>query len=345
MKHYVGLDVSMKSTSVCIVDQNGNIVHESTVSTEPEFLVEAIQKTGLSIELVGFESGPLGHYLTQAFKKSPLNAVCVDAKKMNAILSVRVNKTDKNDARGIANALRTGMFSRVHEKSQEAIDRSVILAMRRCLVKQRTDLKNHVRGVLKAYGIRLGAVGPNRFSETVKNYTQEADPFVRKAIERSLQVFELLHQQISEIDRELIETSRTDKEVKLLMTAHGVGPITALTYKAEIHDPNRFADSKTVGAYLGMTPTQYQSGDTCKQGRISRCGSSELRWLLSEAGLVVLTRSKKWSKLKAWGLKIARKKGLKKASMAVGRKLAVIMHRMLQEQREFVWGEPEAKAA
>ena len=127
------------------------------------------------------------------------------------------------------------------------------------------------------------------------------------------------------------------------MSALGGGPITGLTYKAEIFDPTRFQNSKAVGAYLGMTPRQYSSGEINKQGRMSKCGSSELRFLLVEAGTVILTRSKKWSKLKALGLKLMRKKGLKKAALAVGRKLAMIMHKMLLEQREFVWGEEEFK--
>ena len=264
---------------------------------------------------------------------------------MNAILSVRVNKTDKNDARGIADALRTGIFTRVHEKPKEAIDRGAFLAMRRCLVKQRTDIKNHVRGVLKTYGIRLGAIGPAKFSETVKRHIQELNQLIRQAMEGMLGLFDILTQQISQQDQELLKISRQDKDVRILMTAHGVGPITALTYKTEIYDPSRFPNSRTVGAYLGMTPTQYSSGEISKQGHISKYGSKELRFLLMEAGMVVLTRSKKWSKLKAWGLKLMRKKGLKKASLAVGRKLAVIMHQMLLRQKEFIWGDTPAKAA
>lgn len=345
MKHFVGLDVSMKKTAICIVDERGKIVHESEVKTEPHALADAIEKNRFKIELVGFESGSLSNYLLKGFKERVLNVVCIDARKMNAILSVRVNKTDKNDARGIADALRTGMFSRVHEKPQEAVDRGAILAMRRCLVKQRTDIKNHIRGILKAYGIRLGSIGPTKFSEKIIEHIQQIDCLVQKTMKGSLEVFDLLTKQISQIDLELLKLSRKDKEVKLLMTAHGVGPITALTYKAEIHDPSRFSNSRAVGAYLGMTPKQYSSGETVKQGRVSKCGSSELRSLLTEAGLVVLTRSRKWSKLKAWGLKIMRKKGVKKASLAVGRKLAVIMHRMLIEQKEFIWGEKPVKAA
>ena len=345
MKHYVGLDVSMKKTSVCIVTEQGKIVHESEVKTDPHALADAIEKTGLKIELVGFESGSLGHYLTQGFKERALPAVCMDARKMSAILSIRVNKTDKNDARGIADALRTGMFTRVHEKPQEAINRGAVLSMRRCLVNQRTDIKNHVRGILKTYGIRLGAVGPTKFNEAVKRHLQELDLLVRQTMEGMLEIFDMFTQKISLLDQELLKIARQDKDTRLLMTAQGIGPITALTYKAEIFDPSRFPNSRTVGAYLGMTPTQYSSGETQKQGRISKCGSTELRSLLTEAGVVVLTKSQKWSKLKAWGLKLMKKKGLKKASLAVGRKLAVIMHRMLLEQKEFVWGEAPAKAA
>jgi transposase len=212
-------------------------------------------------------------------------------------------------------------------------------------VNQRTDIKNHVRGILKTYGIRLGAVGPTKFNETVKRHIQELDLLVRQTMEEILEVFDMLTQKITRLDQELLKIAHQDKDARLLMTAQGIGPITALTYKAEIFDPSRFPNSRTVGAYLGMTPTQYSSGETQKQGRISKCGSMELRSLLTEAGVVVLTRSQKWSKLKAWGLKLMRKKGLKKASLAVGRKLAVIMHRMLLEQKEFVWGDAPTKAA
>lgn len=343
MKNYVGLDVSMKKTSICIVNEKGKIVHESEALTEPLALAKSIEKTGLKIELVGFESGSLGHYLTSGFRELGLPAVCMDARKMNAILSLKVNKTDKNDARGIADALRTGMFTRVHTKPKESVDQSAILSMRRFQVEQRTNVKNHVRGILKAYGIRLGSVGSTKFSGIVKRRIECLDDLVKSTIDGLLEIFDLLNTKITQLDKNLLKIASQEEDVKLLMTAHGVGPITALTYKAEIFDPTRFQNSKAVGAYLGMTPRQYSSGEINKQGRISKCGSSELRFLLVEAGTVILTRSKKWSKLKAWGLKLMRKKGLKKAALAVGRKLAMIMHKMLLEQREFVWGEEEFK--
>ncbi len=164
-------------------------------------------------------------------------------------------------------------------------------------------------------------------------------------LEQVLTLYDLLCKQIIQIDPKLLKIAREDQQTRLLMTAQGIGPITALTYKAEIHNPKRFSSSRAVGAYLGMIPKQYSSGETVKQGRISKCGCSELRNLLMEAGLVLLTRSKKWSQLKVWRLKLMRRKGIKKASLAVGRKLAVIMHRMLLDEKEFIYGEEPKQVA
>ena len=345
MKYYVGLDVSMKKTSVCIVNEEAKIVHESIVKTDPQELAEAIKNTGFKIELVGFESGALSHYLYAELKQRELPVVCIDARHMSILLSTNVNKTDKNDARGIAKALRNGSFKKVHQKPQESIDRGAVLTMRRAMVKQRTDIKNHIRGVLKAYGIRLGSVGATKFSGTVKRCLEGIDSLVCSTIEASLEIFDLVHEKISTLEIKLLELARKDKEVRQLMTVPGIGLVIAMTYKAEIFDPSRFSNSRSVGAYLGMTSTQYSSGETHKQGRISKCGSKELRSLLTEAGLVVLTRSKKWSRVKAWGLKLMRKKGVRKAALAVGRKLAVIMHRMLVSGKEFIYGEEPLKKA
>jgi transposase len=345
MKYYVGLDVSMKKTSICIVNDEAKIVHESVVKADPQELAEVIKKTGFKIELVGFESGALSHYLYKELQLRELPVVCVEARHMSVLLSTNVNKTDKNDARGIAKALSNGSFKRVHQKPQDSIDRGAVLATRRAMIKQRTEIKNHIRGILKSYGIRLGSVGHTKFSATVKRCLEGIDALVCTTIEAALEIFDLVHEKVSNLDIKLAELAKEDKEVCKLMTVPGIGPITAMTYKTEIFDPMRFSDSRTVGAYLGMTPTQYSSGEIHKQGRISKCGSKELRSLLTESGVVILTRSKKWSKLKAWGLKLMRKKGIRKAALAVGRKLAVIMHRMLVSGKEFIYGEEPLKQA
>ena len=335
----------MKRTFICVLDQDGKIIYEGSEVTDPHtifdhlFLNNRLPKINLKDALIGFESGSLSHFLMKGFLERDIPTVCMDARKLSPILSIKVNKTDKNDARGIAEALRSNMYTKVHCKPQESIDKSILLGARRVLVNQQTQLKNTVRGLLKSFGIRLNAIGAKSFPTTVKSCLEGKNDLVILSITALLNVFEKQLEEIEKIDKKMNRTMSKDAEVVRLLTIPGIGPVTAITYKTEIFDPTRFKNSRSVGAYLGMTPTQYASGDTQRQGKVSKCGSSELRFLLMEAGIVILTRSKKWSKLKAWGLKILRKKGLKKAAMAVGRKLAIIMHRMMLEKTNFIYGD------
>lgn len=340
--YYVGLDVSMKKTFICILDNNGKVVHEGHEKTDPHLIADYLEKIGYANSLLGFESGSLTHYLMKGFNERALHAICMDARKLNAILSIRINKTDKNDARGIAEALRTKMFNQVQCKPVDSIEKGVFLTARKSLVEQQIQLKNTVRGLLKTFGVRLGSVGSKKFSSEVIKRLELMSELCKASFYPLLEIFDRITNAIEKLEKKTKALSSEDQEVKRLMTIPGVGPVTALTYKAEIFDPSRFVNSKAVGAYIGMTPTQYASGETQRQGRISKCGSGKLRALLVEAAIVLLTKSRKWSKLKAWGLKIARKKGLKKAALAVGRKLAVIMHRMMVQKTEFIYGEPKA---
>lgn len=339
MKYYVGLDVSMKATAICILDEAGKVVHEGSEKTDPHAIADYLDRIGSKNYSLGFESGSLTNYLSKGFKERALHAVCMDARKLSPILATKINKTDKNDARGIAEALRCQMFSPVHCKPEDSIEKGILLVARKSLVQQQVQLKNTVRGILKTFGIRMGSVSAKNFSKEVKKQLERLSEFCKKSILPLLDVFDKIIEEIEKLDQEVRKIAYEDKEIQRLMTIPGIGPVTAVTYKNEIFDPSRFKDSKSVGAYLGMTPTQYASGETQRQGHVSKCGSIELRSLLVEAGVVLLTRSQKWSKLKAWGLKIMRKKGLKKAAVAVGRKLAVIMHRMMQQETEFIYGE------
>jgi transposase len=342
MRHYIGLDVSMKRTFICVINEQGKMIHEGSESTDPHLITDYLAKLGLEEIVVGFESGSLTPYLLTGFKERAIEAICMDARKLSPILELKINKTDKNDARGIAEALRSGMYTRVHCKPEESIDRAILLTSRRALVEQQTHLKNTVRGLLKGYGIRLGAISAKKFSSAVMKRIEGYKEIVVLSLKCLLDAFDKLVEEAMKIDQKMLEIAYHDKEVQRFMTIPGIGPVTALTYKAEIFDATRFKESRSVGAYLGMTPTQYASGETQRQGKTSKCGSKELRFLLVESGIVILTRSKKWSKLKAWGLKIMRKKGLKKAAVAVGRKLAIIMHRMMLEGKDFIYGEPKA---
>jgi len=346
MRHYVGLDVSMKETFVCIEDENGKIVNQGRCKTDPLCISQYLNKFQLSFHKVGIESGSLSHWLVEELRKLNIPAICIDARKMAAVLSVQINKTDKNDAKGIAEAMRCGLYREVSQKSQAALEIGTLMGSRRLLIQQKTQLSNAIRGFLKTYGIRLNLCGERLFAERVREKLSDRYHIAKEAIEALLRNFENICCEINKLSKRVEELAHEDEDVKRLMTVPGIGSITAMTYKMEIDDPKRFKNSRSVGAYLGMTPRQYSSGESQRQGRVSKCGSTEARALLNEAALVMLTRSKKWSKLKAWGLKIQKKHGFKKAMMAVGRKLAVTMHRMMMDKTDFNYGKPrEEKAA
>lgn len=342
MKYYAGLDISMKETFICILDEGGKKVFESRAYSDPKPIYDELTKGGYELEKVGLESGSLSSYLTKGLQALGCKAICIDSRKMAAILSVTINKTDKNDARGIADTMRCNHYkeTRIRDDNDESI--SILLQSRATLINIRTTLKNTLRGYLKSYGIRLGTVSHKDFSSRVRSYFSKFLEDAIKGIESLLRSYNALSEEITKMDKSLEKICKADEDVQRLMTAPGVGKIVALTFKADIGDPNRFKKSESVEAYYGMTPRQYSSGETIKMGSISRCGSKEIRFLLMESAVVLLTRCKSWSPLKAWGLKLMRKHGLKKASMAVGRKLGVILHRMLVTGESFKYSKAVA---
>lgn len=337
MKHYIGLDVSMKETSICIVDEAGKIVFEKEVNTDPNDIYECIARTGFEILLVGLESGSLSHWLVDNLKKLGLPTICVCSRKMAAILSVTINKTDKNDARGIASAMRGGHYREVHHKSVYAVELSTLMGSRRSLVNQRTCCMNTIRGLFKSYGIIVGTANTDRFCKKITGLLEKLSKDAQVGLKALLEVFNVNNAQVNFLDEKIEKIAKEDPIVKRLTTLPGVGPITALTYKMEIDDPHRFKKSRSVGAYVGATPQQYSSGETHRQGKISKCGSSELRYLLSEAATSMMLRTKGWNKDKAWAFKIMKKHGFGKARMALARKLAVKMHRMWVDEKDYEW--------
>jgi len=335
MKYYVGLDVAMKETFMCVVDEEGRRVFESKATSAPQAIYAELAKSGVSLEKIGLESGSLSKFLTKGLQDLGLRAICIDARKMAAILAVTINKTDKNDARGIADAMRCNHYKEVNLRNCEDNAMGIFLNSRTTLVESRGRLKNTVRGFLKTYGLHLGEVSHDKFSKTVREALCELPEETICGIEGLLKSYDLINEQIKKMDKKLNGLCRKDEEVQRLMTIPGVGMVVAMSYKTDIGDPTRFKKSESVGAYYGMTPRQYSSGETVKMGRISKCGSRDIRTLLTEAAIVMMTRSKAWSSLKVWGLKLAKKHGLKKAAIAVGRKLAVIMHQMLMKGESF----------
>lgn len=343
MTYYAGLDISMKQTSIAVMDEKGKIVFETMCETDPEILAKTLKDSGFVLEKIGLESGCISFWLIEELKKFSLAATCIEARQMAAIIALKVNKTDRNDARLIADAMRCNLYKEVYPKTRESIDVSLQMGARRTLVDIRTKLKNSIRGFLKAYGIRLGGVSHEKFPKVARNALKGCEDAVGVAIDGLLKAYEEVCKNLESAEQELQKLCKKDPVIQLFETIPGVGTITALTYKAVIDNPHRFVSPRDVGAYLGLTPNQYSSGDTVKQGRISKCGCSELRTLLVECGLVILTRTNGWTKLKAWGLKIMKRSGANKAAAAVARKLAIIMLRMWQENKAFIWGEKKDK--
>lgn len=343
MTYYAGLDISMKETSIAIINEQGKYALEMICETDPKIIAQTLIDSGFPIQKIGLEAGCLSFWLIDEFKQLGLPAICIESKQMATLIALKVNKTDRNDARLIANAMRCNLYKEVHHKTREAIEIGLQMGTRRTLVNIRTTLKNSIRGFIKAYGIRLGNISHEKFPEAVRSAIEGCESAAQAAIEGLLKTYEEACRNIENSENELEKLCKTDPVIELFESIPGVGRITALTYKAVIDNPLRFMNPRDIGAYLGLTSNQYSSGDTVRQGRISKCGSKELRALLVECGTVILTRTKGWSKLKAWGLKIMKRSGLKKAAVAVARKLAIIMLRMWQEGKPFIWGEKKEK--
>jgi transposase len=335
MNHYVGLDVSLKTVFICIINEKGKIIKEQEMVSTPEGIGGFLMGTGLKIEKVGLESGSLTHYLKKGLQEMGFEVIAMEARKMAAILSTVINKTDKNDARGIAEALRAGHYRECVHRSDEAMEIRTLLHGRQTAIEERSHVTTSIKGHLKVYGIKLGKGTGKDFRSKVEQSIVDLKPRIKQVIGCLLNILDALNAEIKELDKLVKDAGKEDEDVKLLQSMDGVGPITALAFKAEIDDAKRFEDSKDVGAYIGLTPSQYSSGETNRQGGISKQGSKQVRCLLVEAATVLLTRSKAWSKLKAWGLKLMKKKGKKKAIIAVARKLAVILHRMLVTKKPF----------
>ncbi len=332
MKYYAGLDVSLTETFVSIVDIDGTIIQEDIIPTEGLLIGSYLKKTGLTFDKIGIESGQLSIFLCKSLCAQGLPIICMDARHAAAALSARINKNDKNDARGLAHLLRTGLYKSVQVKSNESCDQKVLLGSRRQLIQSRQQLVGTVRGLLKIYGIKLGS---SQFCSKVRTAINALAECVQSAIEALLGGIEKLESSIDTLNQSVIKLVRTDEDCQRLMTVPGVGFVTAMTYKYALDDPARFQKSRIVGAYFGITPRQYASGSVNRHGGISKMGPKECRTMLYEAAQTLLKRVKASSKLKVWGLKLARKKGNKKAIVAVARKLAVIMHRMLIDKTDF----------
>lgn len=344
MEHYAGLDVSIKETSVCVIDDAGRVVREVKVPTEPDAILVVLTDEAFSIQRIGLEAGPLSQWLYSELAEAGLPMICVETRHMRAALSAQVNKSDRNDARGIAHMMRAGLYRSVHVKTLTSQKRRMLLTSRQLLQAKARDIENDLRGTLRNFGLKVGIVGVVKFEtrirELVANY-----PDLATIVESLLIARRVLREQLGILHRELLAVVRHDEVCRRLMTMPGVGPVVALTFRATVDVPTRFTSSKTVGAVFGLTPRRFQSGEIDRMGSISKCGDVMIRTMLFEGAQALLTRTIKWSWLKAWGMKIAKRRGMKRAIVAVARRMAVVMHRMWVNGTNFQWTREEAAAA
>jgi transposase len=336
MDHFAGLDVSVKETSICIVDDTGRIGREVKVASEPKALLEVLMNPAYHFKRIGLEAGPLSQWLFSAFAEAGLPVICVETRHMRAVLKAQINKTDRNDARGMAQMMRAGLYRPVHVKTLRSQKVRVLLTHRKLLQSKAIAIDNDLRASLRNFGLKVGTVGTAKFEARIKELVGDL-PDLAVLVEPLLIVRRVLREQVGILHRRLLAIVRDDDVCRRLMTVPGVGPVVALTYRATVDVPARFRNSKAVGAVFGLTPAKYQSGEVERTGAISRCGDEMMRMMLYEAAQIVLVRSTKWSWLKAWAMKIARHRGLKKAIVALARRLAVIMHRIWVDGTEFRW--------
>ena len=331
MDYFAGLDVSLKETSICIVDDAGKIVREVRVASEPEALLQVLTNTIYRFKRVGLEAGPLSQWLYSVLAEAGLPVICVETRHM------------RNDARGMAQMMRVGLYRAVHVKTLRSQKLRMLLTHRKLLQSKAIASENDLRATLRNFGLKVGMIGTVKFETRIRELVEKL-PDLAMLAEPLLIVRRVIREQLDILHRRLLAVVRDDDVCRRLMTIPGVGPVVALTFRVTVDVPARFRNSKAVGAVFGLTPAKYQSGENDRTGAISRCGDEMMRMMLYEAAQSMLMRSTKWSWLKAWAMKIARHRGMKKAIVALARRLAVIMHRMWVDGTQFRWTREAAAA-
>ena len=323
MDYYAGIDVSLKSSSVCVVDASGRIVREGKVASEPEAVIGWFASLELSPARIGLEAGPLSQWLYAAMREAGLAVELIETRHARNAFKTMPVKTDRKDAHGIADPAVMVIFGASGD-----------LTARKLIQSKLHDVEMSLRGILRGFGLKVGAPARRQFEARIRDLVS-GHPTLEPIAESLLAVRAVLLREFNSFERRIRDIARCNPRARLLMSAPGVGAIVALTYASAIDDPQRFKSSKQVGAHFGLTPRRHQSGEKDVIGRISKIGDRLVRTALYEAAHVMLTRAIKGSTLKSWAARLARRSGMKKAKVALARKLAVILHRMLADATPF----------
>jgi transposase len=335
MNHYAGIDVSLEYASVCVIDATGKIVREGKVLSEPAALTAWFGALGVRLTRIGLEAGPLSQWLYGGLQRAGLAVELLETRHVRNAFKIMPVKTDRKDAHGIADLMRLGWFRPVHCKSIEAQETRALLTARKLVQTMLHETEMSLRGLLRNFGLKVGKVSPLQFAARIGDLV-EGHPTLQAIAASLLSARATLRREFAACEKRLRAIARGDTRARLLMSTPGVGTLVALTYASAIDDPSRFQSSKTVGAHFGLTPSRHQSGETDRSGRISRVGDASVRAMLYEAAHVILTKPLKGATaLKSWAMRIAKRAGMNKAKVALARKLAVILHRMLADGTTF----------
>lgn len=339
MELFVGMDVAVKESSICIIDKEGKTVREMKVPTDPEAIRSAKPSKAQRLGRIGVEASSIGMWLYRELHAVGLPVIVVEARHMHVSLAAMRNKTDRNDARGIANMMRLGWYRAVHVKNVEMQKMRTLLSNRKLLKRKLVDMENHIRGALRTYGLIVGQVSRGDFETRIRELMAHADYVFTTMIETMLEVRRVVFEGYNKLHKIVLQAVQHDSLCRRFMTVPGVGPVAALSFKVGVDDPFRFRRSRTVGAHFGLTPRRHQSGESIDyEGHITKQGDFNVREALCEAAASMLLRAKSWSALKAWGHKIAKRSSMMCAIVAVARKLASILHRMWIDGTEFRYG-------
>ena len=328
MDQFIGLDVSLKDTFISL-REGGQRIWRGKCPSDPKLIAEVIRKRAPSVGRVVFETGPLSVWFYHALALEGLPAICIDARHAKAALDMARNKTDANDADGLAHLAEAGFYREVRVKSFESMLTRTLVAARNQMLKTTTQLSNQIRGLMKTFGMVVSK-GAGRVFEGHVRSLLASNAGLEQIILPVLEAWLGLRSRAAELSKQLVAAARVSEQCQLLSSIPGIGAVTASSFVAAIEDPANFKRSRSVGAWVGLTTRRYQSGEVDYDGHISRRGDNHLRGLLYEAATVILTRTMADSSLRTWGLKLREKIGFKRAAVAVARKLAVIMHAMLR---------------
>ena len=328
MDEYIGLDVSLEETAISI-RRDGQRIWRGKCKSDPNVISTLVRKRAPGAKRMVFETGPLSVWFYHALSAEGLPAICIDARHAKAVLNMAANKTDANDADGLAQLAEAGFYREVRVKGFDSMLTRTLVMARTRLVRVTTELSNQIRGIMKTFGLVVPAGKGSTFEKNVRALLVDQNglaPIVLPLLEawRNLRI------RAAELGRQLIAGARQSQACRVLMSIPGVGTITAISFATAVEDPANFKKSRSVGAWLGLTTRRYQSGQVDYDGHISRRGDHHLRGLLYEAATVILTRSSADSTLRAWGVKLRERVGFKRAAVAVARKLAVMMPAMLR---------------